>query len=85
MQYRDQKRLDKMKEAMEPKSRIIQKLYDRNFVVENQPASEVESCNTDRDTNRAPSEYHYRDWREIMHHQQESLRSLVSLGVVDPM
>ena len=30
----------------------------------------------------SPSGYKYRDWREIMHQQQESLNSLVELGVL---
>lgn len=90
MTYRDEKRLCSLKEALEPKANEVQRLYARKFVVSDKTqnpddVSQFDDRETaDRATNddKAATAYYYRDWREIMHLQQESLRSLISLGVV---
>lgn len=82
--YRDEKRLNNMKEALEPKANQVQRLYGRKFVLQSSGITKSVAPSQDEDDreDKPKTDYQYRDWRDIMLRQQESLRSLISIGVV---
>ena len=82
--YRDEKRLNNMREALELKANQVQRLYGRKFVLQSSGVTKsmVDGQDEEDREDKPKTEYQYRDWREIMLRQQESLRSLISIGVV---